>query len=63
MAQKRISVQVDKDFHYRIKVKAALDNVNIADVVRELLEKWLSQDEVLTKNAFGRDAVKRGDQQ
>ena len=63
MTQKRISVQVDEDFHYRVKVKAAQDNVNIADVVRELLEKWLRQDEVLAKNAPGPGAVKRGNQQ
>ncbi len=38
---KRISVQVDEDFHRRVKIKAAEDNVNIADVVRDFLDKWL----------------------
>jgi len=40
---KRISVEVEEEFHQQVKVKAAEQGVAIADVVRSLLKKWLQQ--------------------
>jgi len=40
--KKRISVEVGKEFHKKIKIKAAQDEVNIADLVRALLGSWVS---------------------
>jgi len=42
--KKRISVEVEGDFHKQVKVKAAQDGVKIADLVRALLGSWIKGD-------------------
>jgi hypothetical protein len=38
-ATKRLTVDVPEPLHHRIKVQCAIQGVNMADVVRELLEQ------------------------
>jgi exosome complex RNA-binding protein Csl4 len=39
---KRISVEVDLELHTQMKVKAAEEQVKIADLVRSLIVSWLN---------------------
>jgi len=39
---KRISVEVDLELHTQMKVKAAEEQVKIADLVRSLVVSWLN---------------------
>jgi len=41
---KRITVDVSKAFHHKVKVKAAKEGKTISEVVRELLKRWLEEE-------------------
>ncbi len=43
MPTKRLTVDVPEPLHHRIKVQCAMQGVNMADVVRELLEQRFPQ--------------------
>ena len=41
--EKRITVRVPESLHRKIKVKAAMLDKTISDVLREFLEAWVEQ--------------------
>ena len=42
---KRITVRASEEFHRRIKIKVTQEGKTISDVVRELLQKWLEEND------------------
>lgn len=42
---KRLTVNVTPEFHHQVKVKATQEGKTISDVVRELLQRWLKEEE------------------
>jgi Arc/MetJ-type ribon-helix-helix transcriptional regulator len=42
---KRLTVDVSDEFHHQVKVKATQEGMTISDVMRELLQRWLEEEE------------------
>lgn len=42
---KRITVETSEEFHHKVKVKATQEGKTISDVIRELLRKWLQEND------------------
>jgi predicted lipoprotein len=43
--QKRVNVNFDEDTHIRFKAACAKNGTSISDVIKELVDKWLSENE------------------
>jgi len=41
---KRLTVNVTREFHHEVRVKAAQEARTISDVIKGLLQKWLEEE-------------------
>jgi predicted HicB family RNase H-like nuclease len=46
---KRLSLEVDKEFHSRIKIEAALRNISIKDYIIQTIVERISRDDKYRK--------------